>query len=150
MPDDLREEPGMTRQHSSRPALLISQLIMLGLTSSYFFTVGCFFANGLHHYAYDDIWWQRTPNAGDFPISELASLGGLGAAVLFTAMMVASLGGALLPAAAWWLTARVRSQWPGLRWYERSLWLVITAATLIATVIMWSPLGRAILTWITD
>jgi hypothetical protein len=140
----------MATERSSRPALLISQLVMLALTSCYFFIVGCFFANGLHQYAYDDLWWQRTPGAGTFPIGELAGLGGMGTALLFTGMMVASLGGALLPVAAWWLTARGRSLWPGLRWYERSLWLVTIGSALIATAIMWSPLGRAILTWLTD
>jgi hypothetical protein len=133
-----------------RRSLIVIELVLLALIGYYFFIVFAFFGNGLHHYSYDDIWWQRTPTAGDFPFTEPASLGLVGFVLLLAAMLIATIGSVVVPVASLWVAMKIRSQWHALKWPERGLWFITTAGAGIATLIMWSPLGRAITTWIID
>lgn len=134
----------------SRQPLIAIELALLTLTTSYFFIVVAFFVNGLHRYSYDALWWQQTPAAGDFPFTEPAGLGLMGFVFLLLAILIATIGSVIVPVASVWVTAMIRPHWPALSWQERGLWFASTAAGIVATAIMWSPLGRSIATWVFD
>jgi hypothetical protein len=140
-------------QQPSRVAhvvIVLNSWLLLLIVSIHAFWVSAFFVNGLHHYAYEDIYWQRTPSAGHVPFTALSHLPTFMDVALMAAMVVHPFGSVVLPLQVVWVGSRLRWNRDVLPWTTRMFALGALALAVPMVVFLWSPLGSTITTWLMD
>lgn len=128
----------------------------LVIVASYTCLIAAFYINDLHHYSYDDIGAQ-TPNVGNlpfagapFPLAGAPNLATFGLLLLVVALFVAVLGPSVLPLAVLGLSGTLLWHWTSLRWSGRLFWISVILTAHPVLIVMRSPLGRSIRTWLLD
>ena len=102
------------------------------------------------HYAYDDIYWQRTPNAGHVPFTALAHLPTTLYLLLMVALVIHPFGSIVLPVLIAWVGSQLRRQWAILPWPSRVFVLGTVILAVPTVALVWPPFGRMITTWLMD
>jgi len=141
----------MIESYESKPRVVrFCGMVSFVLAAYYAFLIVAFYSNGLHHYTYDQIWAQQTPNATDFPFSGAPDLGLFGLLFLLIAMIIAGLGSFILPITAFVALIFLIYCWKQFNWREQATYLCILICSTPIVIVMWSSLGRSIATWIAD
>ena len=124
------------RTSNAPPIYTISWLFFLGvllIVAFYYFLVCAFYINGLHHFTFDQIWFQNTPGSGNFPFSSRTypfSVNAAGFFLIFPAIFISGTAQLFFPLYSMALIGMLGVRWRTMSWGARVLWLVLSRRRL--------------------